>query len=174
MWGNTCEKKVYTNFPNTALPGQEDKVQNIADIWEQTLNALVVKAVCSPLWSPTGLFSERWDLPCYTKPKCKHLSLNFAARSGEREQMLYLVRFITCLSHNQVTCDFIDATAFTMTTKVSLIQTSLAPSSTEIWKTRAASWTSVDLRTTRQKSVIFRTELSGWERYIQRIQNFTM
>jgi len=37
----------------------------------------------------------------------------------------------------------------------------------------AAFRTSVQLRTTRQKSSTFRTELSVWERCIQRIQNFT-
>lgn len=35
-------RHVYTDFPNTALSSQKDKIQAITDIWEETLEALVL------------------------------------------------------------------------------------------------------------------------------------
>jgi len=76
-----------------------------------------------PLKSPWPICFQK-DLPCYTEPKCKYLPLNFAARSGQRANVLPALQR-TCPTIRSLLSDFIDATAFTVTTKASVIGASL-------------------------------------------------
>lgn len=125
---------VHTDFPNTALSSEKDKIQAVTNIWEETLKALVLfpfKSHCPICFQRGETFLVILSPNANTSPLI--LVLEVVKESRFRtlvESFRTLVESwfalsSTCPIIRSLLSDFIGATVFPMTMKLSLIGASL-------------------------------------------------